>query len=252
MKRWSSMGTVLFTALALTALAGCASNTTFVYKPSAPVTDGAKLPVKLAVLLFTDDTEDFTQRGNVLHPETLSYNLAKTGIKGSINALTPEYWAKAFADETAASDDFLAVRFVYTESELSGEDYRIEGTVEKATIKGGDKPNEFAIRLRAIRQVDRVPVWEKLVSRHWKRTAAELVAECGPRNIECRVNRHRQDLDQAMRDIFTEARTDLLRTLAPFSRGRAGNVSLPSDVSSTPQPSSESVDDTIKDILKGK
>lgn len=252
MKRWSSMGTVLIAALALTSLAGCVSTTMFVYKPSAPVTNGAKLPVKIAVLPFADATEDYTQRGSVFHPETLSYNLAKTGIKGSINALTPEYWAKTFAEEIAASDDFQAVRFVYTKSELSGEEYRIEGTVEKATIKGGDLPNEFAFRIRAVRPVDHVTVWEKSVSRHWKSTDTELVAECGPRNIECWVDRHRRDLNKAMREIFTEARTDLVRVLAPIIGAPAGNASLPSDVTPAQLPSSESVDETIEGIHKGK
>jgi len=241
---------LLGVALLLILMAGCAPNQTFVYKPSVTATGGAKLPVKLAVLPFTDATEDFTQRGSVLNPETLSYNLAKMGIKGSINALTPEYWAKAFADETAASDDFQVVRFVYAESEISAEDYRIEGTVEKATVKGGVKPNEFAIRLRAFRATDRVPVWEKSVSRHWKRTAAELVAECGPRDVECRVARHRLDLDQAMREMFTEARDDLVRKLAPSAQGGTGqDASLSESVSAPPR---ESVDKTIESILKAQ
>jgi hypothetical protein len=245
-RKGEPMARILVAAFGLLLIAGCSAGPMYVYKPSAPSSGGRKLPLKLAVLPFSDATEDFTQRGSLFQPENLAYNLAKTGIQGRIDALTPGYWAKAFAEETAASGDFRSVRFVYAESELSGEDYRIEGTVEKATIRGGEKPNEFAVRFRAFRAAERAPLWEKSVSRSWKRTPAELVAECGPGNIDCRVERHRRDLDQAMRDILTEARADLVRILAPRDGGDAQD-GLPV---SAPPPGGESVDETIGNILK--
>lgn len=243
------MSRILIAATALALAAGCSSKPAYVYRPSEPSPNGRRLPVRLAVFPFADGTEDFTKRGSVLSPEGLSINLAKTGIQGSLDALTPEYWAKAFADETAASGDFRSVRFVYAESELSGEDYRIEGTVDKATVRGGDQPNEFALRLRAFRAADRAPAWEKPVSRRWKRTAAELVAECGPRNAECRVERHRADLDRAMREMLKEAGGDLARALAPPDVSVSPGGLPPEESPAVPAP--ESVDREIERILKG-
>lgn len=154
-RKGASMRRFLIAAVGLVLLTGCVSNKnlageasgmTFVYQPNVPVVGGPKFPVKVAVLPFKDGTEDFTKRGSIFASETLFYNLAKSGISGMIPALTPDLWAKAFADEMAASGAFRAVRFVYTPSELVDEDLFIEGAVLKATATGGwVNPNEFVL-----------------------------------------------------------------------------------------------------------
>ncbi|MDD5763432.1 MAG: hypothetical protein PHP88_13135, partial [bacterium] len=169
---------ILFLAVSLVLLAGCVSNrnlagkasgTTFVYKPNAPAEGVQKLPVKLAVLPFIDGTENFTKQGSVFDAENLKINLAKTGIAGIITALPPELWAKAFADDMAASGAFRAVRFLYSPSELVDEDFYIDGTLEKAYAAGGwTRPSEYVLGLRAVRRADKKPAWEKKVTRELK------------------------------------------------------------------------------------
>ncbi len=215
-------------AIALLLMAGCGVNSTFVYKPGAPAAGGRKLPVKVAVLPFKDGTEDFAKRGGVLAPETLYYNLAKAGIGGQITALTPDLWAKAFADDMAAAGVFRAARFVYTTSELVDEDLYIEGTVEKATASGAwVNPNEFTLGLRALRRTEKKPVWEKEVSRAWKNTPATLYKGCGSMAVQCMVDRHHADTNRVMREMFAGAWADLVATLAFLSGGRAGEGGLP-------------------------
>ncbi|MGZ5385729.1 MAG: hypothetical protein ACXWH0_17345, partial [Acidimicrobiia bacterium] len=87
------MKRVLIAAMVLVLTAGCAVNSTFVYKPGAPAAGGPKLPVKVAVLPFKDGTEDFTERGSFLSG-AYSYNLSKAGKIGAISALPPNLWAK--------------------------------------------------------------------------------------------------------------------------------------------------------------
>jgi hypothetical protein len=242
-------------------MAGCSTNSTFVYKPAAPVAGLQKFPVNVAVLPFKDGTEDFTKRGSVLAPETLYYNLAKAGIGGQITALTPDLWAKAFADDMAASGAFRAVRFVYGPSELVDEDLYIEGTLEKATASGAwVNPNEFTLGLRAIRRADKKPVWEKEVSRAWKNTATTLYKGCGGVAIQCMVDRHHADANRVMQEIFAEARADLVAALASESGRQAGEGGLPpaslrearqEKGTSTP-PAQESVEQTIERLLREK
>ncbi len=256
------MKSLLVATVALLLMVGCGINSTFVYKPGPPEAGGAKLPVKIAVLPFKDGTEDFTKRGGVLAPETLYYNLAKAGIGGQITALTPDLWAKAFADDMAAAGVFRAARFVYTTSELVDEDLYIEGTVEKATVSGAwVNPNEFTLGLRALRRTEKKPVWEKEVTRAWKNTQATLYKGCGSMSIQCMVDRHHADTNRVMREMFAEARADLVATLAVLSGSRAGEDGLPPAASpgearkdkgtSTP-PAAESVEQTIDRLLRAK
>jgi len=206
---------ILLAILAL--MAGCGVNSTFVYKPSSPSAGGAKLPVKIAVLPFKDGTEDFTKRGSEWNPDTLMFNLAKAGISGQITALTPDLWAKAFADDMAASGAFRAVRFVYSPSEVLDEEFTIEGTVEKAyVVVTSDKTNEFALALRALRKADNRLVWEKKVAREWK-IQTTLYDGCGRVQNQCRADRHHADTNRVMREMFAEARADLVATLAALS-----------------------------------
>jgi hypothetical protein len=245
MKRLVSVGLLFLLA------AGC-TNTRFVYQPSAPVAGGPKLPVKIAVLPFKDGTEDFTKRGNELFDqEKLAYNLAKAGWGGVMTALTPELWAKAFADDMAASGSFASVRFVYDPSEMTDEGIRIEGTVEKATFAGMfDRPNEFALGLRALRGAGDKVAWEKNVSMKWIERPS-LYDGCGAMSVQCMADRHKADANRVMRELFAEARADLASTLAPLAGGGAGAGTKPS-VAPSAEPAPSSVDETIEGILKGK
>lgn len=256
MKRRSRAWRLPFAA-ALVLMAGCSVNSKFVYKPGAPAAGGPKLPVKVAVLPFKDSTEDFTKRGSLLNPESLTYNLAKSGIGGGITALTPDLWAKAFADDMAASGDFRSVRFIYSPSELLDEDVILEGTVEKAYAAAAwTRPNEFALGLRAVRRADNRLVWEKEVARTWN-IPKSAYDGCGM-GIQCQVDRHHAEINRVMQDIFGEARADLLGAIASRSgSGREGEV-VPSFTGGatkggTPaQPPPDSVEATIERILGGK
>ena len=259
MRRRSAGWNVPLAAVVLAMMAGCGGNSTFVYKPGGPAAEGMQVPVKVAVLPFKDGTEDFTKRGSVLAPETLYYNLAKAGIGGQITALTPDLWAKAFADDTAAAGVFRSVRFVYGPSELVDEDLYIEGTLEKATVSGAwVNPSEFALGLRAIRRADKKPVWEKEVSRVWKNTPATLYKGCGGMAIQCMVDRHHADANRVMREIFAEARADLMATIASRSGIRAGGKdprpapSAAGEATDSGTAKPESVEQTIDKILRGK
>jgi hypothetical protein len=186
----------------------------------------------------------------------LTYNLAKAGIAGQITALTPELWAKAFADDMAASGAFRAVRFVYSPSELLDEEYTIEGTVEKAYAAGATtSPSEFDLRLRALRRADNRLAWEKEVTRGWK-TQGTLYDGCGIG--QCTIDRYHAAMNGVMQGIFAEARADLFATL---SGNRAGEGGLPPAASpgdagkekGTPTPpAQESTEQTIDRILKEK
>ncbi|MHB9061707.1 MAG: PDZ domain-containing protein [Desulfobacteria bacterium] len=209
----------------LLSMAGCGVNSTFVYKPGGPAAGGPKLPVKVAVLPFTDGTEDFTDRGSIFSGG--HYNLAKAGIAATMTPLTPELWAKSFAEELAASGSFRSARFLYSPSELTDEDFFIEGTLTKAYVgKTWDDGNEFAISLRALTRSDKRLVWEKQVTRAWKNTLA-LYKGCGGMAIQCMVDRHHADTNRVMQGMFAEARADLVATLASRSGSQAGEGGIP-------------------------
>ncbi|MDA8121315.1 MAG: hypothetical protein M0Z38_01965 [Deltaproteobacteria bacterium] len=252
------MKRLLIAAAALALLAGCVSNrnlagkasgTTFVYKPNAPAGGGQKLPVKVAVLPFKDGTEDFTKRGSVFDAENLKINLAKTGIAGIITALPPELWAKALADDMAASGAFRTVRFIYSPSELADEDFYIEGTLEKAYAAGGwTRPSEYALGLRAVRRSDNNPAWEKKVTRELMSRKSDFDG-CGA-SMQCMADRSHAVLNLTMQGMFTEARTDLMAALGYPSGDSAGRDAV-GEGTSTPR-DTESTEQTIERILKEK
>jgi hypothetical protein len=201
-------------------MAGCSVNSTFVYKPAPPVAGGQMLPFKVAVLPFKDGTEDFTDRGSVLLSGG-QYNVAKAGIAATMTALTPELWAKSFAEDLAASGSFRAARFIYSPSELADENIFVEGTVTKAYVgKTYDNVNEFAISLRALASSDKRLVWEKEVTRAWKTSRG---TKCGM-GIQCAVDEFKAEYNKAMQGMFAEARADLVATLAAPSGSPAGEA----------------------------
>lgn len=240
----------LVAALLLGLLSGCAS-TTFVYRPG-PAMQGPKLPLKLAVVAFMDGTADFMSRGSILVPETMSYNLAKGGIPGQTSALTPELWAKAFADDLAATGSFRSVRFVYSPTELADEEYYVEGTLARAEkFNSFATPSEYALDLRATRRADKKPIWEKKVVRSWK-VPNTLYDGCSGFAVQCMVDRHHADINKAMQDIFAEAGADLAATLAMLSgEPPEGDVTAPPQPpGASPAPlGTETVDGEIERIL---
>jgi hypothetical protein len=254
------MKSLLVAAVVLMFTAGCGVNMTFVYKPGPPAAGGPKLPVKVAVLPFKDGTEDFTKRGSVFDAENLVFNLAKSGIDGIINPLTPDLWAKAFADDMAASGAFRAVRFVYSPSELVDEEFIIEGTLEKAYAAGGwTKPSVYAIGFRAVRRSDNRLAWEKEVTRELMARKSDFDG-CGTK-MQCMADRSHAAANMVMQGMFAEARTDLVRTVGPPSgsgTGREDFLSVPSaagEATRTPPsrpPTPETVEQTIDRILQGK
>lgn len=253
------MKRLLVAGVALVFMAGCVSNAnvvgkasfmTFVYKPNAPVVGGPKLPVKVAVLPFKDGTEDFTKRGSVFDAENLVFNLAKSGIDGIINPLTPNLWAKAFADDMAASGVFRAVRFFYSPSELVDEEFAIEGTVEKAYAAGGwTKPSVYAVGFRAVRRSDNRLAWEKEVTRELKARKSDFDG-CGTK-MQCMADRSHEAMNLVMQNMFAEAREDFMTSLGSPPGGRAGEDGLPRAASPT-SPAPESTEETIERILKAK
>jgi hypothetical protein len=240
----------LFAAVLLLLVAGCSGNSTFVYRPASPVRGGQALPLKLAVLPFADGTGNYTVRGSVLTPGNCTHNLAKGGIGGRITALTPDLWAKAFADDLAASGDWRSVRFAYGMPDLADEDFIVEGTLLSADsgllhLKG---PNRFALSLTARRKEGGGPVWAKEVAREWE-IPDGFFAGCGFPE-QCRTDRAHADVTRVMRLLFAEAGTDLARTIGGLPGNRAGEDARAPAASPGPKPAPETVDETIEGILK--
>lgn len=249
---------VLLASVALLLMTGCASNaslvgkaydTTFFYKPAEPAADGPKLPVTLAVLPFKDGTGDFTKQGSMFDPDSLTFNLAKTGIDGIINVLPPELWTQAFADDLSASGAFRAVRFVSSPAELRDEDYYIKGTLEKAYVAGGwTRQSEYAFGFQLIRMSDNQLVLEKDVSMELKAQKSDFEG-CGT-NIQCMAERSHAAVNRVMQSLFADARAGIMESLGSPSNGRTGQDaaregdSLPSD--------QDSIEQTIDRILQGK
>lgn len=239
---------ILLGTLFLTLMGGC-SDTRFVYKPSAPVAGGPKLPAKIAVFPFADGTENITKR--VYSPSIVQFNLAKAGISGWTDALAPELWSKAFADELAASGRFESVRFLYDRSELADEEYLVEGTLGKALHSGNHlAAHEFALSLRAMRRAGNGSMWEKTVSRTWQ-DSPDFYDPCSVFSQQCLVDLDHAGINRAMQEMFADAGADLAATLTTLAGGEAGaGAKFPDGPPAVPAPGS--VDETIENILKGK
>lgn len=247
-----SMRRIAIVAAAIALLAGCA-DTQFAYKPSPPAAGERGLPVKVAVVAFQDGTENFTRRGSFVGAgNPLAYNLAKAGWGSVISAVPPAVWAKGLADEMAASGRFESVRFLFGPQESTDETFLVEGTLRAATLCPVE-PNDFALALRALKKPDNRPVWEKEVKRVWK-TPASINDDCGL-SPQCFADRHREEVNRVMREMFAEAGENLAATLA--SRvGTGGREGAPPSVGSpmppTPEMESGTVEETIEGILKAK
>jgi len=237
-------------AMVLAMMTGCAVNSTFVYKPAGPVTGVQKFPVNVAVLPFKDGTEDFKDRGSVFSGG--QYNMAKVGYTTFMTALTPELWAKSFAEDLAVSGSFRSARFLYSPSELADEDFSVEGTVTKAYFgKRFEDGNEFAVSLRALAKSDKRVVWEKEISRAWKITSETIYEGCGKMSVQCPVDRHHADTNRVMREMFAEARADMVATLGSGPAAASPGEARQEKGTSAP-PAQESVEQTIERLLKEK
>lgn len=239
----------IFASFFLLILAGCSTNTTFVYKPGAPAVGAQKLPVKVAVLPFKDGTEDFLKRGSALDAESLTFNLAKSGIAGFTNALPPVFWAKAFSADMAASGNFRTVHFIFSPTELLDEEFYFAGTLEKANAAGGwTKPSEFVLNLQGVRRSDKRTIWEKRIVRDVIARKSDFDG-CG-NNFQCMADRSHASMNETMQGMFAEARVDFLRSQDYIVTGRDGQDLVREGP--TPPLDSESVDEVVKKILNGQ
>ncbi len=84
----------------------------------------------MAVHPFEDGTENFTLRGSRLGPG--HYNLAKTGISGIVDALTPELWGKILRRRPRVLRQVPRSPFCYGAADVKDEEYVVEGVVKKA------------------------------------------------------------------------------------------------------------------------
>ena len=233
-------------AFVIALMAGCSVNTNFVYKPNPPASDGRKLPVMAAVLPFEDGTENFTERGSIIGGG--QYNLAKVGF-AYMNALPPEFWGKAFADELTASDSFRSARFVYSPSEIRDEGLLVDGTLKKVIYTTTwESRNEIFVSFKATRTFDRKVVWEKEVGKAWQ-TPTTVYDGCRKR-AQCMADRKHDDWNKWVGSLLAEARADLVRTLASLPESSAGEGSGAKPAGQPAPP--ESVDQTIDKILKDK
>ena len=251
MRRTPCRWKFLIMALFLLVSGGCAGDPIFAYKPGPAPTGLPKVPVGLAVVAFADGTENFTQRGSIFEPESLVFNLAKTGISGWTGTMSPELWAKAFADEMAAAETFRSVRFIYGSSEVADEEYYVEGTLTKAYAAGGwHRLNEFALNFRAVRKSDGTEVWKKDVERAWK-TRKELYDACG-RDMGCSKIAAKAETNRILQGMFAEAGADLTGTLASLLGIRAPVETTGKPDGAVTPASAQSVEQTIEDILREK
>lgn len=236
-------------AICLALSAGCVDRT-FVYKPSSPVAGRSKLPAKVAVIPFVDGTEDFTRRGGLVSREVHKVNLARftSGSGGLIDPVPPEAWSKALADEMAASGRFEAVRFLYARSELTDEDYVVEGTLEKAILDFGTSgdPHEFGLALRALRVQDNATAWGQDL-RKAPGNSGGIAARCPTK--QCLANLYHGVVNRAMQEMFSEAGESLAAALAPLAGDGARGGAPPSGGSSVPA-APGSIESEIERILK--
>ncbi len=270
LRGWRPHGRLAFLAAAILVLAaGCAANTTladrrggatFIYKPAGPAAGARMAPVKVAVLAFSDGTADFKQSGSIFgHGQ---FNLAKTGISGITEALTPELWAKSFADDLAASGLFRSAVFRYGASELVDEEFVVEGALKKAygAISLEDL-NELAFAVKVVRRADGRPLREIEVARTY-RTEPGIVKGCGA-SMSCVRERCHADLNARMAEMFAEARAGLVAAVRSGSEGASEDDALRDVISATGEPvaastqepatpASDSAEQTIERILKGQ
>ncbi|MHB1012669.1 MAG: hypothetical protein ACYC37_07185 [Desulfobacteria bacterium] len=232
---------ILVAAVVFMFTAGCAPNSQFVYKPGPPEAGTAKLPVTVAVLPFKDGTEDFTQRGSSSAGGYI--NIAKAGYRSIITALPPPLWARYLAEDMAASGDFRSVRFAYDTSEISNDEVVIEGTVLKAyhPFMGTD-PNLFAVRLDARIGKDGKTFWQKDILRQDAFGAGYGVG-CTV-SLQCAIDARHSHYNKDLREIFLEARQDLIAVLQ-------GGIGGKDELSGKPS-APETVNELIGNILRGK
>lgn len=213
-------------AAALLALsAGCAARGEFVYRPRLAEEGGRRLPVKVAVLPFAGAGRAAERPGN---------------------AMPPEAWARAFAEELAASGRFESARFVPAPSGLEDEGILVDGVVRKALLRiGWEHTQEFQVSFRATRRSDGKAVWGRELGRAWKTPTAAGGWCIGPKCVDAAFH---EDWSRVAASLFAEARADLAATLATLPGGGAGG---PGAGAAPPgPPGEEPLDRTIDRILK--
>lgn len=244
---------ILIAAAGLLLLGGCSTDAPFVYRPSQPSTGSRRLPLHVAVLPFPDGN-GATVAGGKRPVDPGRLDLTKVGLFGMIDPVPPEAFAKAFADELAASGRFRAVRSVRTAGDLPDADVRVEVGVEKAAIAAsGNVSSEIAIRFRALRGAERLPAWEHIVARRWT-DPPDLYEECARANLKpelavrCYADRMHERLNDEMRALFSDAGSMLAAALGPpAGDDPGGGEPKPGRPAQPP----ESDDELVERILKG-
>ena len=230
--------------------AGCTYVKPFTYKPTGAATPGPAVPAKLAVLPFEDATEDYVQKGGMLTPESLWFNLVRGGIPATIEPVTAPLWAQAFARELEASGRYRAVRFCVETSEVVDEDYVVTGAVTRADTAGSwDNVSQYEFRAAATRRKDGRKVWERTVARSVKGDR-KAYDGCGDFGITCMVDRSHDGLRTMFAEMFEEAGADLARALG--GKPAAGAPAPGAKPAAEKPGEAEPVDETIRKILEGK
>lgn len=239
-------------ALLLLSVCGCSANSPFVYRPAPPARGVQSLPLQVAVLPLKDGTADFITSGSMLDSDRATFNLAKTGISYVIDPLTPELWAKWFAADLAASGLFREARFVYAPPELTDEEIYIEGIVEKAYATGiWVEMHDLALVFHARRRADNQLIWEKTV-RSVSTSRRNVFQGCSWKSSKCMSDQLHLLLNDEVRRMFAEARSDLVKTLQKGSNALPTQDHLQTGAEEEAQrlPAVESTDKTIEQILR--
>jgi len=238
-------------AAALAALllgAGCTYVKPFAYRPVATKAPEPPAAARLAVLPFEDATEDYDQKGSMLSPEELWWNLARGGVPACFEPVTAPLWAQAFARELEASGRFRSARYYVAAGEVQDEELLVTGALLKADVAGAwANPSRYEFRAEATRRKDGRRVWEKRVSRSVP--GKQKYEECGDFGLTCIVDRLHEDLRLVLAEMFEEAGADLARTLAAKPAAGAAPGGKPA---AAPGAGPEAVDETIRKILEGK
>lgn len=229
-------------AVVLTLMTGCGLNTRFTYKPDATENKGTILPVNVVVLPFQDGTEDFTVPGLFYYPADGYVNIVKAGFDYRMDALPSPIWGKYLADDLAASGCFRSVRFAMDTSKILKEDIVIEGVILKAYLPvSGNNPSRLAVRLDARNGTAGKVIWQKVISREVA-FGGSFDIGCGF-NRQCAADRYHRYHNQLFREIFLEARWDLVAALS--GAGEKTRRTAEGD-------DSKQIDEVIDNILKGK
>lgn len=173
------------------ALSGCAGGG-FRYEPSAPDKDAPRLKLSAAVLEFEDRTEDFVERGGSVG----TVNAARSGLAGrGLPHLPGSAWAAYFAEELDHSGSLADARYADSPEKSRDADVVIGGRIVRTyyELRAGTFC-DWVVEFSAARKGAVDPSWRRVYTVRgdpWSR----------------------KDVIAMMRDLFAQARRDLIRHL---------------------------------------